>query len=90
MVILYGCGKGIKLQNLRKGVKKLDKIKIGRNLKKYREELRYSQAEIAEKLGVTQVAVSQYEAGQKVPSDEVKIKYSELFNRTVTELFYGV
>ena len=59
---------------------------IGKRLRDLRGER--SQAEIADAVGVTGMAISQYERGERVPSDNVKLKLAELFDVRVDLLFY--
>jgi len=59
---------------------------IGKRLRDLRGER--SQAEIAEAVGVTAMAISQYERGERVPSDAVKLKLAELFDLRVDLLFF--
>lgn len=48
-----------------------------RNLKKIRKLRGLKQKELAEMVGVTESAISQYESGNKVPSFEVALKLAE-------------
>lgn len=43
-------------------------MKFGEKIKKLRKDLRYSQKAFATLVGISQVAVSQYEHGQRDPS----------------------
>ncbi len=52
-------------------------MNIGENIRNLRLTLRYSQKEFAEKLDMSQTAVSQYELGQKQPSLKVLNKISK-------------
>ena len=47
-----------------------------------------TQKEVADAVGVTAMAVCQYEAGTRVPSDQVKIALAEYFGRTVENIFF--
>ena len=47
------------------------------------------QSEVASALGVTTVAISQYERGDRVPNDEMKVKIASYFNKSVEELFFA-
>ena len=47
-----------------------------------------SQKEVADALGVTAMAISLYETGQRIPSDDMKIKIAEYYNRSVAFIFY--
>jgi len=61
---------------------------IGTNLKMLRGER--TQLEVAEAVGVTTMAISQYENGDRIPRDEIKIKLAKYFNKSVEELFYNL
>lgn len=76
-------------QIYKKGDKQMNKNQIAFRLKENRERIGKSQSEIAEYLGVTQAVVSYYENGTRIPSDEIKIKYAELFKKSVNMLFYS-
>lgn len=53
-------------------------------------ELTYGRdkTEIAEALGISSSALRMYEAGQRIPKDEIKIKIAKYFNMTVQEIFF--
>lgn len=64
----------------------MDKI-IARNIKKLRETARYTQDEVAQALGVTRSAYSNYESGDReVPYDVIE-KASDFFGCDMTVLF---
>lgn len=60
---------------------------FGQKLYEYRKKAGCSQAELAEKLGVTNKAVSKWETGASKPSVDTIRKLSALFNISVEELF---
>lgn len=64
----------------------MDKNKIAENLKTLRGEM--SVADLSVRLGVGASAIYMYEAGERVPNDEVKIKYAKVFNKSVDEIFF--
>lgn len=66
----------------------LDSDSIAGKLVKLRNEKNISQSQVAESLGLTRAAISQYESGQRIPSDEIKIKLSNYYGVTVQELFF--
>lgn len=66
----------------------MDAKRIGERLQMFRIEKGESQEDVAKELGLTPSAVSQYETGLRIPSDEIKIKYSQHFDKTVQSLFY--
>lgn len=66
----------------------LDSDSIAGKLVKLRNEKNISQSQVAESLGLTRAAISQYETGQRIPSDEIKIKLSNYYGVTVQDLFF--
>lgn len=62
---------------------------VGRNIKKYREEKKLTQDDLAQKLSVTRQAVSNWECGKTEPDIETLHKISEALEVTVEELIYG-
>lgn len=66
----------------------MDKKSIGQKLKRFRLEKNETLEDVASALNVTKAAISRYENGDIIPSDEVKIKYSKHFKRTVQYLFF--
>ena len=47
-----------------------------------------TQQEIADALGISVSAVGMYEREERVPRDELKIKMSKFFGRSVKYIFY--
>ena len=64
-----------------------DKAVIGERLRSLRGSR--SQKEVADALGVTVMAVSLYEAGERMPRDEIKVKLANYFKKSVTSIFYA-
>ena len=64
----------------------IDTKVIGNRLRELRGDK--TQKEVADAVGVTAMAVCQYEAGTRVPSDQVKIALAEYFGRTVEDIFF--
>ena len=60
---------------------------IGERLKTLRGER--TQSDVANAVGVTLMAISQYERGERIPSDEMKLSLAKYFNTTVEELFFA-
>lgn len=54
--------------------------KLSEKIKKIRKELHYSQERLAEKLGITRMAISQIENGERKVSAEEITKLSKVFN----------
>ena len=59
---------------------------LGEKIKKYREEKKMTQMEVAEVLGVKPATISKYEAGALEPNIESLKKLAELFGVSVDEL----
>ena len=53
---------------------------LGSNIKYLREENNLSQKELASILNIANSTLSQYESGDRVPSDDIKIKIANQFN----------
>ena len=64
----------------------IDTKVIGNRMRELRGDK--TQKEVADAVGVTAMAVCQYEAGTRVPSDQVKIALAEYFGRTVENIFF--
>lgn len=59
---------------------------IGRRLRDLRGDA--PQAEVASAVGVTVVAISQYERGERIPTDAIKVELARYFNQTVDSIFF--
>lgn len=59
---------------------------IGARLKELRGDR--SRIEVAEFLEVSLSALAMYERGERIPRDEVKKRFAELYGKTVQEIFY--
>jgi len=57
--------------------------KLGNNIKSLREQCSLTQIEFAKILNISNTTLSQYEAGNRVPSDEIKIKIADFFDISV-------
>lgn len=60
---------------------------IAKRLRELRGER--SQIEVAMAIGVTKGAISMYECGDRVPSDDIKVKLADYYGVTVQEIFYS-
>lgn len=47
-----------------------------------------TQKEVSDAIGVTNMAISQYERGERIPADDIKIALAQYFNSTVEDLFF--
>lgn len=66
----------------------MDKAQIAARLKALRGNK--SQQEVANAIGVTPMAISLYESGERIPRDEIKIKIAEYFKTTVDAIFFAL
>lgn len=64
----------------------MDAKLIGARLQSLRGQR--TQAEVARGIGVSCMAISSYESGQRIPRDEIKIKLAQYFQKTVEEIFF--
>ena len=70
-----------------KGGERLNRQEIGKRLR----ELRGSRTldDIAKALNVTPMAVSLWERGERIPSDDIKIKIAAFYQESVTAIFFA-
>jgi Predicted transcriptional regulators len=47
-----------------------------------------TQAEVSEDLNISQSCLGNYEAGIRVPKDEMKVKIADYYGLTVQEIFF--
>ncbi len=64
----------------------MDKIQIAQKLKTLRGDK--SQKKVADDLGITSMAISLYESGERIPRDEMKERLAAYYKISVQELFY--
>lgn len=64
----------------------MDAKKIGARLRALRGTR--SQQEVADACGVTGMAISLYENGERIPRDETKILLAAYFGETVESIFF--
>ncbi len=67
----------------------MDQEKIGKFIAKCRKENGYTQASLAEKLGITDRAVSKWENGKNMPDASIMLELCELLKINVNELLTG-
>ena len=66
--------------------KTIDPQTIGERLRTLRGTR--TQKEVGDAVGVTPMAISQYERGERVPSDNIKMTLARYFNTTVDAIFF--
>lgn len=67
----------------------MDQIKIGKFIKEKRKENKITQSELAERLNVTDRAVSKWENGKCMPDSGIIIELCNILNITINDLFCG-
>jgi len=67
----------------------MDMIKMGRFLAELRKENNLTQAELGEKLGVTNKTISRWETGNYMPPVEMLEELSDMYEMTINELLSG-
>ncbi|MBQ2939193.1 MAG: helix-turn-helix transcriptional regulator [Clostridia bacterium] len=67
----------------------MDQVKIGRFIAERRKAVGLTQAELAERLNITDRAVSKWETGRSMPDSSLMLELCELLEITVTELLCG-
>lgn len=63
-------------------------IQLGKKLADLRKAKGISQTKLAEELGLTRASISYYEKGERIPSDENKVKMAIFFGKSVQEIFF--
>jgi len=64
-------------------------ILLGQNIKELRMKNKYTQVELAKRIGVTKSSVSAYETDERIPSYEVLIKMANIFGVSVDSILLG-
>lgn len=72
-----------------KGEIVMNQIEIGKFIAKCRKEKKLTQAQLAERLNITDRAVSKWETGKSMPDSSVMLELCELLEITVNELLSG-
>ena len=67
----------------------MDQIKIGKFIASCRKEQGMTQAVLAEKLGISDRAVSKWETGRSMPDSGIMLKLCDLLKTNVNELLSG-
>ena len=45
--------------------------------------------EVADAVGITPMAISQYEQGERIPNDAIKIRLAAYFGKSVEDIFFA-
>ena len=67
----------------------MDQIKIGKFIASCRKEGHMTQADLAEKLGISDRAVSKWETGRSMPDSGIMLELCALLHINVNELLSG-
>lgn len=67
----------------------MDQTEIGKFIAKCRKEKKLTQAQLAEKLNITDRAVSKWETGKSMPDPSILLDLCEILEVTATELLKG-
>ena len=67
----------------------MDMVKMGSFLAELRKEHNFTQAELGEKLGVSNKTISRWETGTYMPPVEMLAELSEIYGLTINELISG-
>ncbi len=67
----------------------MDQLKIGRFIAERRKELKLTQFQLAEKLNITDRAVSKWERGKSLPDAAIMLELCEILEITVNDLLSG-
>ena len=67
----------------------MEQEKIGKFIAKCRKEQNFTQANLAEKLGITNQAVSKWEKGKSMPDASLMLELCQLLKISVNELLNG-
>lgn len=67
----------------------MDQIKIGKFIKEKRKEKKITQDELAEKIGVSNRAISKWENGNCMPDSGIILELCKILGITINDLFHG-
>jgi len=72
-----------------KGECYMDQLKVGKFIKRKRKEMNLTQSELAEKLNITDRAISKWENGNCMPDVSIISELCGILNVTINDLFSG-
>ena len=67
----------------------MDQIKIGKLIATHRKKVNLTQMQLAEKLGITDRAVSKWETGKAMPDASIMLELCDILKITVNDLLNG-
>lgn len=66
----------------------MDPVQIGKKLRSLREEKNETAGDLSSAINVSESAIFMYEAGKRIPRDEIKIRIAEHFAMPVESIFF--
>ena len=67
----------------------MDQIKIGKFISECRKKVNLTQMQLAEKLNITDRAVSKWETGKSIPDSSIMLELCDILKITVNDLLSG-
>ena len=65
----------------------MDRKRIGERLVRLRGTR--TQKQVANALGISESALAMYEAGKRIPRDEIKLAIAEYYESTIQDIFFA-
>ena len=66
----------------------IDAKVIGQRLLQLRNNLNKTRKDVAEACGISVSALTMYEIGKRIPRDEIKIRLSNYYKKSITSIFF--
>ena len=66
----------------------IDAKVIGQRLLQLRNNLNKTRKDVAEACGISVSALTMYEIGERIPRDEIKIRLSNYYIKSITTIFF--
>ena len=67
----------------------IDRIEIGRRLRELRKTRGLSSLDLSKEIGTSRSAIQMYEAGKRLPRDEIKTRLADFYKLSVDEMFFS-
>lgn len=67
----------------------MDQIKIGKFISECRKREKLTQAQLAEKMNITDRAISKWETGRALPDSSIMLELCDILKITVNDLLCG-
>lgn len=66
-----------------------DRVGMGSKLRAHRTLKGKTLLEVSEELGIAISSLASYEAGERIPRDELKVKIAKYYDDTVQSIFFA-